>query len=75
MRIIFRRWRVTVPALVDGDTTIMDGPELVEYAQAHMGDGAPQLFRQGVREWIEVANEVMENERCARDACCFSHLF
>lgn len=71
LRLILRKWRVTVPTLVD-DKAIMGGPEMVAHAQERMGAAAPKLLRQGVDEWLEVADDVMNNERCVKGchSCC-----
>jgi glutathione S-transferase len=74
LRFRLRRWRVSVPVLVD-NKAIMEGMEIVTHAQAQKGAEGPKLVRQGVEEWVGIADEVMENERCVRTSFCICVYF
>lgn len=65
LRLLMRKWNVTVPVLVDKKVRIMGGKEILEHVQEQMGAG-PKLIRQGVDDWLQIAEEVMENERCGK---------
>lgn len=63
LRWMMRKWNVTIPVLVD-DKPVMGGKEILEHVQAKMGAEEPKILRQGVEEWLQIADDVMENERC-----------
>jgi glutathione S-transferase len=74
LRFRLRKWRVNVPVLVD-EKAFMGGMDIVAHAQAQKGAEGPQLVRQGVEEWVGIADEVMENERCVRTSFCICVYF
>ena len=65
LRLLTRKWHVTVPFLMHNKARIMDGKEMIEYAESQQDSTGPKLVREGVQEWLELADVVMENERCA----------
>jgi glutathione S-transferase len=65
LRFLLRKWRVSVPVLVD-KKAIAGGMDIVAHAQAQMGPDGPKLIREGVEEWVRIADVIMENERCVR---------
>lgn len=64
LRLKLWRWRVTVPVMFASDVTLTDGTDIVKYAQDHKGDGAEDLFVDGVAEWVDTADEIMGMLRC-----------
>lgn len=75
LRLLVRKWHVTVPALVDKKTVIMDGKQMIEYVEEQQASEGPRLVREGVQEWLELADVVMENERCfsTQRCACLEH--
>jgi glutathione S-transferase len=71
LRFLLRKWRVSVPVLVD-KKVIEGAMDIVTHAQAQMRPDGLQLMREGVEDWARIADVIMENERYVR--CIFYHL-
>jgi hypothetical protein len=68
LRFLLRKWRISFPVLVV-KKAIAGGLDIVAHAQAQMGPDGPKLIREGVEDWVRIADVIMENERCVR--CSF----
>jgi hypothetical protein len=65
LRFLLRKWRVSLPVLVD-KKAIAGCMDIVAHAQAQKGTDGPKLIRDGVEEWVRLADVIMENERYGR---------
>jgi glutathione S-transferase len=71
LRFLLRKWRVSFPVLVD-KKAIAGGLDIVAHAQAQKCPHGPKLMKEGVEEWVRIADVIMENERY--DRCSLLYL-
>ena len=66
------RWRITLPIMFTGETApLLESFDIAAYGDERRTDGVESIMVDGVREWEDIAQVIMQAERCAQlMRCC-----
>ena len=58
------RWRITVPIMFTGETApLLESFDIAAYGDEHRADGVESIMMDGVREWEDTAQVIMQAEK------------